>query len=100
MTTENARESRTSRRTHPRVQQHHWTTDANEVAVLVGGGTWYYEGIVGYVLPTADAGTTSLYRLMLPSPALDLWTTDSNEKDVLSSRYGWKYEGIAGEVLP
>jgi hypothetical protein len=85
---------------HGGIQQHHWTTDTNEVMVLVGGGAWSYEGIAGYVLPNADTGTTSLYRLSYATPPLHLWTTDLNEKDTLVAQYGWRYEGVVGEVLP
>jgi uncharacterized delta-60 repeat protein len=85
---------------HGGIQQHHWTTDSNEVMVLVGGGAWSYEGIAGYVLPNADTGTTSLYRLSYATPPLHLWTTDLNEKDTLVAVYGWRYEGVVGEVLP
>ena len=85
---------------HGGIQQHHWTPDTNEVMVLAAGGAWSYEGIAGYILPGAGAGSTPLYRLAYFSPALHLWTTDLNEKNVLSSQFGWSYEGIVGEVLP
>jgi hypothetical protein len=85
---------------HGGVQQHHWTTDPNEVMGLAALGTWSYEGIPGYVLPAAGGGTTPLYRLSYFNPPLHLWTTDLNEKNVLSSQYGWTYEGTVGEVLP
>jgi hypothetical protein len=85
---------------HGGIQQHHWTTDSNEVMSLAAGGAWSYEGIPGYVLPVAGAGTTPLYRLSYFNPPLHLWTTDLNEKNVLFTQYGWAYEGIVGEVLP
>lgn len=85
---------------HPGIQQHHWTTDSNEVMVLVGTGAWQYEGIPGYVLPAASPGSTPLYRLNYISPPLHLWTTDLNEKNVLTTQFGWIYEGVVGEVLP
>ena len=83
---------------HPGIRQHHWTTDANEWAVL-SSSTWTDEGISGYVLPVSAAGSTPLYRLALPNPPLHLWTTDLNEYEVLQTR-GWVAEGIAGWVLP
>jgi hypothetical protein len=84
----------------PGILQHHWTTDAYEVMVLSAEGAWEFEGIPGYVLPSAVAGSTPLYRLMYFTPPLHLWTTDLNEKNVLSTQYGWVYEGVVGEVLP
>jgi uncharacterized delta-60 repeat protein len=85
---------------HGGILQHHWTTDPNEVMVLADGGTWNYEGITGYVLPSSGVGTTPLYRLRLNAPPLHLWTTDSNENTVLSTQRGWVFEGIVGHVIP
>ncbi len=82
-------------------RQHHWTTDANEAATLATWADWNYEGIVGYVLPSATSatGVTPLYRLW-DNGALHLWTTDANEKLVLSTQRGWTYEGTIGSVIP
>jgi hypothetical protein len=85
---------------HPGILQHHWTTDANEVSTLAPIGIWNYEGIAGYVLPSAGTGTTPLYRLRLNAPPLHIWTTDLNEKTVLSTQRGWEYEGVVGHVIP
>jgi murein DD-endopeptidase MepM/ murein hydrolase activator NlpD len=83
------------------IAQHHWTLDPNEAFVLSGHG-WFYEGVIGYLLPPspiAPAGTTALYRLNLPSPPLHLWTTDAHEYDVLGNG-AWSREGIVGYVVP
>ena len=85
---------------HAGVRQHHWTTDWYEVTVL-SAGAWTYEGIPGYVLPTAVTGTVPLYRLALAYPPLHLWTTDQNEYQVLTTpQRGWIGEGVIGYVLP
>ena len=70
---------------HPGVLQHHWTTDWYETTVLAAG-SWSDQGIPGYVLPTAVAGTVPLYRLALAYPPLHLWTTDQNEYQVLTTQ--------------
>jgi hypothetical protein len=80
--------------------QHHWTTDWYEVTVLAALTDWNYEGIIGYVLPSAVSGSTPLYRLVYPNPVIHLWTTDANENLVLSTQRGWIAEGIAGHVVP
>ena len=83
---------------HPGILQHFWTTDWYEVTVLVGSGTWNYEGIPGYVLPTATSDTVPVYRLYLPNSPVHLWTTDANEQKVLSTQNGWVGEGVMGYV--
>jgi hypothetical protein len=84
---------------HPGILQHLWTTDSNEAATLGGTSSWFYEDIIGYMLPTQAAGTIPLYRLALASPPIHLWTTDLNEYTVLQTR-GWTGEGIIGYVVP
>jgi ELWxxDGT repeat protein len=84
---------------NPSSLQHHWTTDWYEATVLSGSVYWNYEGIAGYVLPSAVSGSKPLYRLSFPSPELHLWTTDLNEYQVLQTR-GWTAEGLVGHVLP
>jgi len=85
---------------NPTSFQHHWTTDANEYAVLATVG-WNQEGIDGYLLPSQAPGTLPLYRLFLnANGGLHLWTTDANEKNVLTTSNGWTFEGIAGYVIP
>jgi Zn-dependent metalloprotease len=84
---------------HEGIQQHHWTTDANENAVLPSYG-WTQEGIDGYILASEVSGvTTPLYRLAYAFLPLHLWTTDLNEYTVLATM-GWIQEGIAGHVVP
>jgi hypothetical protein len=83
----------------PGIAQHHWTTDAHEVAVLSANGDWSYEGIVGYLLPVQQAGSAPLYRLALPSPLRHLWTTDAHEYAVLKTD-GWLQEGYLGYAVP
>ena len=84
---------------NPGVLQHHWATDANEVTTLSGTPFWFYEGTVGYLLPTQVPGTVPLYRMSFPSPPLHIWTTDKNEYESLAIR-GWVKEGIVGYVIP
>lgn len=85
---------------HPTVKQHHWTADPGEAMSLARLGTWDYEGVAGYVLPSPVTGTIPLYRLSYPDPPLHVWTTDANEMTTLSTQRGWVYEGIVGYVLP
>lgn len=85
---------------NPLSHQHHWTTDLNEYNVL-GSWGWTKEGVDGYILPTAVAGSVPLYRLYLYAfGGLHLWTIDANEKNVLSTSNGWVDEGVAGYVVP
>jgi bacillolysin len=84
---------------HPGILQHHWTTDSNETLVLTGTPAWFYEAIIGYVVPTQVPGTIPLYRMALESPPIHLWTTDLNEYNTLATR-GWVKEGIVGYVVP
>jgi hypothetical protein len=84
---------------HPGIQQHHWTTDANEAITLAAVPQWYYEGTIGYLLATQALGTVPLYRLSLHSPPIHLWTTDQNEYETLAAQ-GWTKEGIIGYVVP
>jgi hypothetical protein len=83
---------------HGGIRQHFWTTDWFEVTVLVAGGAWVYEGIPGYILPSATSDSTAVYRLSLANPPLHLWTTDANEQLVLSTQRGWVAEGAMGYV--
>jgi hypothetical protein len=84
---------------HDLIQQHHWTTDANEAKVLAEERGWVYEGVVGYVAPAQVEGAVPLYRMALANPPLHLWTTDLNEYNVLAER-GWVREGVIGFVVP
>jgi hypothetical protein len=83
---------------HDGIRQHFWTTDWFEVTVLVAGGTWVYEGIPGYVLPSATSDSIPVFRLSLANPPLHLWTTDAHEQFVLSTQRGWVAEGAMGYV--
>lgn len=79
-------------------QQHLWTTDLNEYNTLASRG-WIQEGIVGYVFPSAVAGSTAMYRLNYPfGTDLHVWTTDDNEYTTLAAQYGWTQEGVIGYV--
>jgi hypothetical protein len=84
---------------HPGILQHLWTTDSNEAATLGNFESWFYEDVIGYLLPTQAAGSVPLYRMMLAYPPIHLWTTDRNEYDTLETR-GWVGEGIIGYVIP
>jgi ELWxxDGT repeat protein len=84
---------------HPGIQQHHWTTDSNEATTLGSNPAWFYEGTIGYLLPTQVPGSVALYRMALANPPIHLWTTDQNEYDTLATR-GWTKEGIVGYVVP
>jgi hypothetical protein len=78
---------------------HHWTTDPNEYYTLLMYG-WSGEGVDGYLLPTATAGTMQLYRLTYPFVGgLHHWTIDPNEYAALISIYGWVGEGGSGFVV-
>src|SRR5205085_7799755 len=78
---------------HAGIQQHLWTTDANEAQTLPSLG-WTYEGIDGYVLGAPIAGVTvPLYRLSYAVLPLHLWTTDLNQYNVLPAQ-GWIQVGV------
>jgi len=66
--------------------------------VLSSDVHWLYEGIPGYLLPSAVGGALPLYRLALPSPPLHLWTIDAHEYAVLQTE-GWIGEGVIGYAL-
>ena len=55
----------------------------------------------GYILPTATAGATQLYRLNYPAlGSLHHWTIDANEYNTLiTPQYGWIGEGGSGFVI-
>jgi len=79
---------------------HHWTTDANEYYTLRGYPGWNAEGIDGYILPNAAAGSTQLFRLVYPNgTGLHHWTIDPDEYAALIATYGWVGEGGAGFVI-
>jgi hypothetical protein len=84
---------------HPQSQQHLWSTDANEAAVLGETPDYIYEGITGYILPVQVLGTVPLYRMFLDGLRVHLWTTDQNEYDFLGAN-GWVKEGAIGYVIP
>jgi hypothetical protein len=80
---------------------HHWTTDANEYYTLSNSyPCWHAEGVDGYILPSATAGATELYRLVyLNGTGLHHWTVDENEVHVLTTTLGWAEEAGAGFVI-
>jgi hypothetical protein len=73
---------------NPNNSEHLYTTDANEVRVLVGLG-WIDEGI-GWTAPSAGTGVHRLYN---PASGGHLYTKDANEISVLT-KLGWKDEGV------
>jgi len=81
---------------------HHWTTDPNEYYIVQTYPGWNAEGIDGFILPTQAAGTSPLYRLVLPGSAgpYHHWTTNPSENAVLIATYGWASEGISGYLIP
>jgi uncharacterized repeat protein (TIGR01451 family) len=79
---------------------HHWTTDANEYYTLGTYPGWNLEGVDGYILPSAAAGATQLYRLNYPAlGSLHHWTIDANEYATLINSFGWIGEGGSGFVV-
>jgi uncharacterized repeat protein (TIGR01451 family) len=79
---------------------HHWTTDPNEYYTLLTFPGWGGEGVDGYLLPSATAGTTALFRLVYPNgTGLHHWTIDNNEYTTLIGTYGWVGEGGTGFVV-
>lgn len=83
-------------------KEHHFTTDANEYAVL-GTRGWLQEGVAHKIYtgtaPVSGVTPTALYRLYNPGVLQHLWTTDANEYAVLGTR-GWLQEGLDGYILP
>lgn len=65
--------------------EHLYTTDVNEVNVLVSQHGWAYEGVGWY----APASGTPVYRLYNAGLQNHLYTTDTNEVNVLTAYHGW-----------
>ncbi|HUP30948.1 MAG TPA: hypothetical protein VM122_12285 [Usitatibacter sp.] len=89
----------------PVTREHHFTTDANEYAVLGAlAGTWVAEGTAGKVLdnPGVFNGVTAVpyYRLYGSSSQQHHWTSDANEYYTLLMSPAWQGEGVDGYVLP
>ena len=84
-------------------QEHLYTTDANEYAVL-GTRSWDQEGAAYKVYNgSATVGglvTVPEYRLYNPATFQHLWTTDRNEYFTLRLSTGWVPEGVAAYVAP
>ena len=73
---------------NPSTSEHLFTTDTNEVKVLVGSWGWTYEG-AGWFAPSTGA---KVYRLFQASTNQHLYTTDSNEINVLTHNYDWIFD--------
>ncbi len=65
--------------------EHLYTTDENEVSVLMESYGWTYEGI-GWYAPKQGKPVYRLYNAGLKN---HLYTTDTNEVNVLTSKHGW-----------
>ena len=76
---------------NPSTSEHLFTTDTNEVRVLVGSWGWTYEGS-GWVAPAPSSETLPVFRLFQASTNQHLYTTDENEMRVLTTQYGWVYD--------
>ncbi len=83
---------------------HFYTTNAAEIGTTTAGQIGKYnfksEGIAGYVYPSAQPGTTPLYRYY-KAPG-HLYTTNANEIGITTvggTVNGWTYEGIAGYLM-
>lgn len=78
-------------------QEHLYTTDANEYAVLATYG-WAQEGNSHRVFdaPASVSGidTVPLFRLYNTSNLQHLWTTDANEYNTLRLFPNWNAEGV------
>ena len=88
---------------NPLTQEHLFTTDANEYAVLATR-QWSQEGAAYQVFDgSAELGgspTVPEYRLYNAATRQHLWTTDRNEYFTLRDEAGWTAEGVAAYVLP
>jgi hypothetical protein len=88
---------------NPFSQDHLFTTDANENAVL-GTIGWAQEGVAFTMFQFAGTFggglTIPVHRLYHAGFAQHLWTTDWFEAYSLSRVPGWAYEGIDGHVMP
>ena len=76
---------------NPNTGEHLFTSDQNEVQVLMGYG-WQWEGIA-WNAPAMSTGTP-IYRLYNPNNHDHLYTDDANEYAVLQKEYGWQGEDV------
>jgi|GEM_PF-3505097 len=86
----------------PVTQEHLYTTDANEYAVLATYG-WTQEGMSHQIFnaPASIDGisTSPLFRLYNTSNMQHLWTIDANEYNTLRLFAHWNAEGVDGYVF-
>ena len=75
---------------NPNSGEHFYTSDEQEMNVLVSRG-WKYEG-VGWKAPSSSE--TPVYRLYNKTGGEHHYTTDKKERDALIKKYGWTDEGI------
>lgn len=77
---------------NPNSREHLWTSDTNEIKVLVSQGLFYKEG-KAWVAPTKSK--TPVHRLYNRVSGEHLYTRDTNEVKVLTAPgHDWKDEGV------
>ncbi|TEB21829.1 hypothetical protein FA13DRAFT_1642228, partial [Coprinellus micaceus] len=57
------------------------------------------EGLAGYILPSYELHTVSLYRLLLPQKGDHFYATDTSERDNATNNLSYVNEGVAGWVF-
>ena len=77
------------------LQEHMYTSDANEIAVLTAGDWTEDSNLASFYVPALYTTKTKVVRLYNPSTHLHLYTSDTNEVNVLTTKGGWTLDGDA-----
>ena len=77
------------------LQEHMYTSDANEIAVLTAGDWTKDSNLASFYVPALYTTKTKVVRLYNPGTHLHLYTSDTNEVNVLTTKGGWTLDGDA-----
>ena len=77
------------------LQEHLYTSDANEVKVLTAGDWTEDSDDAAFFVPALYTTKTKVVRLYNPSTHMHLYTADTNEVKVLTTKGGWTLDGDA-----
>ena len=77
------------------LQEHMYTSDANEIKVLTDGDWTEDSNEAAFYVPALYTTKTKVVRLYNPSTHLHLYTSDTNEVNVLTTKGGWTLDGDA-----
>ena len=77
------------------LQEHMYTSDSNEIAVLTAGDWTEDSNLASFYVPALYTTKTKVVRLYNPNTHLHLYTSDTNEVNVLTTKGGWTLDGDA-----